>query len=166
MRLTEFANILLNIIADIQIKLDEAGIREAGKYLSIFKLSGEDFGMQDRPLFSMKIWEELVLPILARRWKAARNALNLYAPHVKLLLHSDGAIRPFIRDIIASDVDILDPIQPRCSGMDLYALKRDFGDQLSFHGAVDTQTVLPYGNEEQVEAEVSVRLMHLGKEAD
>ncbi len=159
----EFARSLLHIIAGIQIKLDEVGIREAGKYLSIFKLSGEDFGMQDRPLFSRKLWEELVLPILSSRWKAAREALDRYAPHVKLLLHSDGAIRPFIKDIIASGVDILDPIQPRCAGMDLYALKRDFGDRLSFHGAVDTQTILPFGNKEQVEEEVVRAIDALGK---
>ena len=149
----EFARRLLDIIADIQIILDRRGIEAAGKYLSIFKLSGEDFGMQDRPLFSMAIWRELVRPVLERRWRAARQALDEFAPPVKLMLHSDGAIRPFIPDIIECGVDILDPIQPHCDGMELYGLKRDFGDRLIFHGAVDTQKVLPFGSEVQVEAE-------------
>ncbi|MFN2275324.1 MAG: uroporphyrinogen decarboxylase, partial [Anaerolineales bacterium] len=60
----EFARGLMDIIIDIQIELDRIGIRTAGKYLSIFKLSGEDLGMQDRPLFSMKVWQELIRPAL------------------------------------------------------------------------------------------------------
>jgi uroporphyrinogen decarboxylase len=149
----DFAQRLMDIITEIQIILDRRGIEAAGKYLSIFKLSGEDFGMQDRPLFSMKTWEELVRPVLERRWRAARAVLDEIAPHVKLMLHSDGAIRPFIPDIIECGVDILDPIQPHCEGMELYSLKRDFGDRLVFHGAVDTQKVLPFGRPDQVEAE-------------
>jgi uroporphyrinogen decarboxylase len=159
----EFARRLLDMIADIQIILDRRGIEAAGKYLSIFKLSGEDFGMQDRPLFSMKTWQELVRPVLERRWRAARAALDEFAPHVKLMLHSDGAIRPFIPDIIECGVDILDPIQPYCEGMELYGLKRDFGDKLTFHGAIDTQKVLPFGTPEQVEAETLRCIDALGR---
>lgn len=159
----DFARKLLDIIADIQIILDRRGIEAAGKYLSIFKLSGEDFGMQDRPLFSMKTWEELVRPVLERRWRAARAACDEFAPHVKLMLHSDGAIRPFIPDIIACGVDILDPIQPHCEGMELYGLKRDFGDRLVFHGAMDTQKTLPFGTPEQVKAETIRCIDALGR---
>ena len=158
-----FATKLLDIIADIQIVLDRRGIEAAGKYLSIFKLSGEDFGMQDRPLFSMAVWRELVLPVLDRRWRAARQALDEFAPHVKLMLHSDGAIRPFIPDIIESGVDILDPIQPHCEGMELYNLKRDFGDRLVFHGAIDTQKTLPFGTPEEVAAETLRCIDALGR---
>jgi uroporphyrinogen decarboxylase len=159
----EFALKLLDIIAEIQIKLDEMGLRAAGKYLSVFKLSGEDFGMQDRPLFSMKVWREVVRPVLVRRWSAARRVLDEVAPHVKLMLHSDGAIRPFIPDIIDAGVDLLDPIQPRCAGMDLYSLKQEFGESLSFHGAIDTQTVLPFGDQEQVRLETERAIDALGK---
>lgn len=146
----EFARALMERIADIQITLDEIGIRTVGKYLSIFKLSGEDLGMQDRPLFSMEMWRSLVRPVLERRWRAAREALDRHAPHVKLMLHSDGAIRPFIPDLIECGIDILDPIQPRCPGMELEGLKQDFGDELVFHGAIDTQEVLPASSEQGV----------------
>lgn len=150
----DFARELMNRIADIQIALDEIGIRAVGRYLSIFKVSGEDLGMQDRPLFSPKIWQNLLRPILRRRWQAARAALDRHgAAHVKIMLHSDGAIRPFIPDLLQDGIDLLDPIQPHCAGMDLIGLKRDFGDQLSFHGAIDTQQLLPFGTAEEVQAE-------------
>jgi uroporphyrinogen decarboxylase len=146
-----FSRELLEHIADIQIALDEAGIKAAGKYLSIFKLSGEDLGTQTSTLFSYQVWEEIVYPVLARRWKAARKALDENeASHVKLMLHSDGAFRPFIPDIIQAGVDVLDPIQGFCPGMDLMGLKTDFGDQLVFHGGVDTQYYLPRGSVKEV----------------
>ncbi|MGE5141399.1 MAG: uroporphyrinogen decarboxylase family protein [Rudaea sp.] len=159
----EFASALLDRITDIQISLDEAGLRAAGKYLSIFKLSGEDLGMQDRPIFSPRMWRELARPFLERRWRAARAALDRYAPHVKLLLHSDGAFRPFIPDLIECGVQALDPIQEHCPGMELYQLKRDFGQDLTFHGAVDTQQVLPFGTPAEVEAEVIRCIDALGR---
>ena len=159
----EFAGQLMNRIADIQIALDEIGIREAGKYLSIFKASGEDLGMQDRPLFSNKIWQELLRPILSRRLKAARKALDKFdAEHVKVMLHSDGAIRSFIPDLIADGIEVLDPIQTSCEGMDVIGLKRDFGGRLVFHGAIDTQRTLPYGTPEDVKKETIHTIQSLG----
>ncbi len=47
--------------------------------------------------------------------------------------------------------------------MDPAGLKRDFGDRLCFHGAVDTQSTLPFGTEEDVVAEVRDRIEVLGK---
>ncbi len=152
---TNFARSLLEHIADIQIALDEVGIRAAGKYLSIFKLSGEDLGMQDRALFSPKMWRNVLRPVLKRRWQAARVALNRHgASHVKLMLHSDGAIRDFIPDLHEDGIDILDPIQIYCEGMEPEGLKRDFGAKIAFHGAIDTQKILPFGTPEEVEMEV------------
>ena len=159
----DFTRDMLNRVADIQIALDEAGIRAVGKYLSVFKLSGEDLGTQTSTLFSMKVWQEIIYPILKRRWQAARKALDKYdAAHVKLMLHSDGAFRPFIPDIIKAGVDLLDPIQSVCPGMEMEGLKADFGDKLSFHGSVDTQYVLPRGTVKEVEEETKRCIDELG----
>ena len=159
----DFSRDMLNIIADIQIALDEAAIKVAGKYLSVLKASGEDLGMQDRPLFSMKVWREVLFPVLERRFRAARAALDQYAPHVKIMLHSDGAIRPFIPDLISAGVEVLDPIQAVCAGMEMAGLKRDFGDHLTFHGGIDTQRVLPFGTPEEVERAVIECISALGQ---
>jgi uroporphyrinogen decarboxylase len=160
----DFSKDLLNRIADIQIALDEAGIKAAGKYLSIFKLSGEDLGTQTSTLFSYQVWQEIIYPVLARRWKAARKALDKYdASHVKMMLHSDGAFRPFIPDIIKAGVDVLDPIQKVCPGMELEGLKKDFGAELVFHGSVDTQYYLPRGSVAEVRDETKYCIDALGK---
>lgn len=156
----EFARDLMSRIAEIQIALDEAGIRAAGRFLSVFKLSGEDLGMQDRPLFSHSVWQETLRPVLRRRWTAARAALDRHgAAHVKLMLHSDGAIRNFIPDLLEDGIDVLDPIQLHCRGMEPGQLKEDFGARLVFHGAIDTQHLLPFATEDEIKSEV-IQVMH------
>ena len=60
-------------------------------------------------------------------------------------------------------MDILNPIQWRCAGMERAALKRDFGERLIFHGGVDNQHTLVYGSVEDVREEVRTNLAVLGK---
>ena len=53
--------------------------------------------------------------------------------------HCCGALRPIIPDLIEIGLDVLNPIQCNCPGMDPLELKREFGAQLTFMGGVDTQ---------------------------
>jgi uroporphyrinogen decarboxylase len=64
--------------------------------------------------------------------------------------HSCGAIRPIIGDLIDIGVDVLNPIQCNCPGMDPLGLKREFGRDIAFMGGVDTQGVLPNGTVAEV----------------
>ena len=77
--------------------------------------------------------------------------------------HSDGAIRAVIPDLIEIGADVLNPIQWRCHGMDREELKREFGQQLVFHGAMDNQETLPFGTVKEVRQEVLDNLRILGK---
>ena len=47
-------------------------------------------------------------------------------------------------------LDILNPIQCNCPGMNAAELKRDFGSALTFMGGVDTQELLPNGTVDEV----------------
>ncbi|MHB0859182.1 MAG: uroporphyrinogen decarboxylase family protein [Anaerolineae bacterium] len=155
----DFAGALLDRITEIQMALDQIGLEASAPYLSLFKASGEDLGMQTGPLYSPRTFHELVLPRLSRRLQAARTLLVHLNPGVQIMLHSCGAIRPFIPDLIAAGVQVLDPVQPQAQGMEGSALKRDFGAQITFHGGLDIQDVLPHGTPIQVEAEVR-RCLH------
>jgi uroporphyrinogen decarboxylase len=81
---------------------------------------------------------------------------------VYVFTHSDGAIRPIIPDLVDAGVDILNPIQWRCRGMDRESLKRDFGEQLIFHGGVDNQHTLAFGSVDDVQQEVLDNIRILG----
>ncbi|MFN2285687.1 MAG: uroporphyrinogen decarboxylase family protein, partial [Anaerolineae bacterium] len=76
--------------------------------------------------------------------------------------HSDGAIRPVIPDLIDIGMDVLNPIQWRCKGMEREGLKRDFGDQIIFHGGMDNQQTLAFGSVDDVVEEVKTNIAILG----
>jgi uroporphyrinogen decarboxylase len=51
-------------------------------------------------------------------------------------------------------IDILNPVQHNCPGMEMDGLKADFGGNICFHGGVDNQEILPFGTPDDVRAEV------------
>lgn len=117
----------------------------------------EDFGSQESLLFSPKTIRQIFLPRMKRMMDLAHEA-GVYVFH-----HSDGAIWPIIPDLIATGIDILNPIQWRTKGMDRAALKATFGDQVIFHGGMDNQQTLPFGSIEDVRQEVLDNIEILGK---
>jgi uroporphyrinogen decarboxylase len=158
----DFVDALLTRITDIAIALDRIGLEATAPYLQIFKVSGDDFGMQTGPLYSPKMFRSLFLPHLKRRWQAAREYLDQVNPRVQIMFHSCGGIRPLIPDMLDIGLQILDPVQPLAEGMDSSELKREFGNRLTFHGGVDVQNVLPFGSPADVEREVKLRVRGFG----
>ena len=55
------------------------------------------------------------------------------------ILHTDGAARPLLKPILDCGVDVLNPIQHACPGMEMSSLKKEFGDRVIFHGGVDNR---------------------------
>ena len=82
----------------------------------------------------------------------------------RALFHTCGAAASFIPDLIRLGVDVLDPIQPAGPEMQPERLKTAFGNQLSFHGGIDMQHLLPRGTPAQVEAEVRRYCQVLGRD--
>jgi len=119
----------------------------------------EDFGSQESMLISPRLIRKIFIPRMKRMIDLAHSA-GAY-----VFFHSDGAVRPIIPDMIAAGINVLNPIQWRCVGMEREGLKRDFGDQLIFHGAVDNQQTLPFGTVEDVRREVIENIAILGADS-
>jgi len=124
---------------------------------AMLALVAEDFGAQRGLIVSPDIIRSVFLPRMKRMMDLAHQA-GAYVFH-----HDDGAIRKIIPDLIEIGIDILNPVQWRCEGMDREELKRDFGDKLVFHGGVDNQHTLAFGSTEEVREEVVYNLEVLGK---
>ena len=77
-------------------------------------------------------------------------------PDVIVFYHSCGFIEPLIPHLIDAGVDVLNPIQSEC--MDFGEIYEKYGDKISFHGTIGTQTVMPHGTPEEVIAEVHKNL--------
>ena len=106
-----------------------------------------DLGCQRGPLMSLKMFREFIAPYIREMCDC------IHALGAKVLFHSCGSIRPFIPELIALGVDVLDPIQP-VGGMQPETLKAEFGDRLCFHGGIDMQRLLPFGTPDEVRAGV------------
>jgi uroporphyrinogen decarboxylase len=119
---------------------------------------GDDFASQNTMLFSPRQWREYFLSL----WKelfaiAHRNDM-------KAMMHSCGAIRPVIGDLIDAGLDILEVVQTRARGMDAQALKEEFGKDLVFYGGMDVQSTMPYGSSQGVQQETRRLIDIFGKD--
>lgn len=152
----DFAEALLARIADVKVGIYEQVLDEVGDYVDVV-FTGDDLGTQQGPMMSLGLYRKMIKPHDARLWKAIKARTK-----AKLFCHSCGAVRQFIPDFIEMGLDILNPAQPSAYSMDSAELKRDFGAQLSFWGAVDEQTALSQGTPERVGEEVRRRIRELG----
>jgi uroporphyrinogen decarboxylase len=64
--------------------------------------------------------------------------------------------------LIDAGIDILNPIQHVCPGMDTKEIKSKYGRHIIFHGGIDNQRVLPFGTPSEVAGEVKNCLRTLG----
>ena len=116
----------------------------------------EDLGTQTELMYSPAHIEEYLFPRMRHIIELSHQA-GAYVFH-----HDDGAVRAIVPGLIDLGIDLLNPIQWRCAGMEREALKRDFGGQITLHGGMDNQQTLAYGDEEAVRAEVRDNLAILG----
>lgn len=116
----------------------------------------EDMGSQEGLLFSPTQIRRFLLPGMKRMIDLVHQAGG-YVFH-----HSDGAVRPILPTMIEAGIDVLNPVQWRCRGMEREGLKRDFGSRLIFHGGVDNQYTLARGTVDEVRQEVADNIAILG----
>ena len=160
----DFAKALMEKISSIQTRIDERCLELAGSYIQILKLAGDDLGGQSGPLISPEIFRQMIKPILCRRWKEIKAKFRKVNPKGFIMFHSCGNIYPLIADFIECGLDILDPVQ-KVKGMEIEKLKAEYGKDLTFHGAIDTQVLLPKGSPSEVKSEVKRIADILGRNA-
>lgn len=153
----EFLDATLDRIDAIQTVMLERMLIELGDRIDIIFIS-DDMGMQENMLISLEAWETH----FKSRLKGWCDLIHRYGK--KVLYHTDGAVLPLIPGLIECGVDILNPIQHVCAGMDRSELKQKFGKDLIFHGGVENQKTLPMGTAKEVEDDTQKCLDTLGKD--
>ncbi|MBM4427490.1 MAG: hypothetical protein FJ031_09650 [Chloroflexi bacterium] len=132
---------------------------ECGDVIDIIKI-GDDLGMQSSLLLSPKMYRQYIKPVHADYIAFIKSRTN-----AKVLFHTDGDVFPLIPDFIEMGIDILNPIQTSAGKMsNLPELKKQFGKDLIFCGAIDTHRVLPFGTPNEVRAEVKRIIELLGED--
>lgn len=121
--------------------------------------AGDDFGGQSGMLISPQMWRKYFKEAY-REIYAELKAIN---PEVIIMQHCDGAVAPILGDWIEVGLEVFNPVQPNVPGHDPHDLKSQFGDRLSFWGAIDQQYLLPNGSPEEIEADVAEKIRILGE---
>ena len=118
---------------------------------------GDDFATQRGLLISPELWRRLLLPAYIRIFSLAKK-YGLY-----MWFHSCGTFGEILPDLIDAGMDVWETVQAHLLGNEPESLKKKFGKNISFFGAINTQQTLPYGTPDQVRQEVRERIAVLGK---
>lgn len=147
------AEAILDRITDISVLRAESFARNGVDVLFL----GDDIGMQRTVMMSEALYCKWLLPRLTRVIRAAKAI----KPDLVVFYHSCGYVTPMIPYLIEAGVDVLNPVQPEC--MDFKEIHAKYGDRLSFHGTIGTQTTMPFGTPEEVREAVFRNLEIAGR---
>ncbi|MFH1572054.1 MAG: uroporphyrinogen decarboxylase family protein [Gemmatimonadota bacterium] len=148
----DFVHALLDAICDYNVALVEQAVQHPVDAVHF----GDDWGSQRGLQMGPERWATFLKPRLTRQYAAAKDAGKF------VTIHSCGMVQEVFPQLIEIGLDCFNPFQPEV--MDVYEMKRVFGDRLSFWGGVSTQRLLPYGTPDEVRAEGRRLMAEVGRQ--
>lgn len=145
-------------VLEIQLAVIQQYYSVLGPYIDL-TISGDDFGMQQSPIISPDMFGELIVPYFQERIRVTKEIANCIYWH-----HSCGSIFDLLGQIIDCGVQIINPVQTSAAKMDPDSLKKTFGDQIVFWGAMDVQQFLHRATPDEVRAKTRELVEVLGKD--
>ena len=115
----------------------------------------DDWGSQDRLLFSPECWRQMIFPYHKTTCEAVKKR-DAY-----LSLHSDGNISSVLDGIVELNFDVLHPYQ-ESAGMSFKHYKQNYADNFIIMGGLDIQTTIGFGNLDFLESEIK-RVLNIFK---
>jgi uroporphyrinogen decarboxylase len=137
---------LVGQLIDLSVRVNLELAKEAALRGADFVWTGDDYASTERPFVSPRMFREMLYPRLKR---VVSGFKELELPMIK---HTDGNIAPLLEMIVDSGIDCLDPIDP-LAGLEIGAIKRQYGDRVALKGNVNCAQTLTFGSEQQVAAE-------------
>ncbi len=120
-------------------------------------LFSDDWGYQDGVLIGASRWRRFLKPHLRRLYDRVHEAGKIALNHVC------GSVREIMPDIIEIGLDVLESVQPEAKGMDPFALKVDFGKDITFWGGLGSQSTLPFGTPKDIREMVARLISEMGQ---
>ncbi|MFR1476892.1 MAG: uroporphyrinogen decarboxylase family protein [Hydrogeniiclostridium mannosilyticum] len=140
----ETARYILDQMVAFELEFYRRCFEAAGGRLDILR-PHDDYGTQISLLFSVEMWREFFAENTRHLVRLAHEYGAFYQQH------SCGAVAPIIPELIACGVDVLEPLQ-KVPGLYPQELKARYEGQLTFHGGIDTQSLLPRGTRSRCSA--------------
>lgn len=117
-----------------------------GEYADVVYGLGDDVASQTGMWMSPEDYRRYVKPRHAEIIKFIKARSS-----AKIIHHCCGACREILPDLIEIGVDAINPTQTSAIGMDPFALKHEFGNDISFWGGIDVMHLLPTATTIEVE---------------
>lgn len=147
-----FAHALLDRILEFNLRV----IENACSFEIDAMMFGDDWGQQRGLIMGPALWREFIKPRIRRMYGAAKAGGKF------VFIHSCGKVDGVFPDLIECGLDVFNPFQPEV--MDVFAMKEEYGEALSFYGGISTQRTLPYGTVDEVREQVRRLLDLVGKD--
>src|SRR3989339_410870 len=144
----DFVHALFEKITQLQEKFALNYYSACGSLVDMTQF-GDDLAMQTGPFFSLEMYRELIVPYQKRYMDAVKKRTQAAIFH-----HCCGSVYQLIPGLMEAGVQVLNPVQISAADMDPARLKKEFGKQITFHGGIDVQKVLPYKKPQEVRDEV------------
>ena len=148
---------LLKRCFDWHMDYHERLLKAAAGRLDAMQLA-DDYSSQTGLLFSIDMFREYFKPAMLEYIALAKS----YG--AKPFLHCCGSAYHLIQEFIDMGIEILDPVQTVAANMEPEKIKKEFGAHLTFHGAGETQQILPHGTVRQVKENAQYLSSVLGKD--
>ena len=147
-----FVHELFESITKIQLSI----LDEALKFDIDAILFGDDWGQQTGLIFGARHWRKFIKPYIAQLYAKVKQA------NKAVFIHTCGKVQELFPELIELGVDVFNPFQPEV--MDVYEMKKQYGQHLCFYGGVSIQQTLPFGTPQQVRSEVNKLMKTIGKD--
>jgi uroporphyrinogen decarboxylase len=118
---------------------------------------GDDWGEQRGVTVGPDRWRKLFKPRVARIYERAHS----YGKYV--ITHCCGSVADIMDDIVEIGLDVLESCQPEAQGMNPYELKKRWGNNLTFWGALGSQSTIPFGTPAEIREEIHNRCVNMGR---
>jgi len=130
-------------------------IKQAVRYDVNAFIFGDDWGAEQGLIMGPKLWRRFIKPYMKLMFD------EVHAANKFVVLHSDGDITEIMPDLIEIGLDVYNPFQPDV--MNVYEIKKRYGDQFCFYGGISIQNLLPFGTPQQIKSEVQHMIHKIGK---
>ncbi len=153
----ELVHYFLGALTEIHLDTLKRTLDAAGDVIDVIQF-GDDLGMQGAPLMDPDMYREIFLPYHKKMFTFVRENY----PHIYVMLHCDGAVYDLLPDMIDAGMQVFNPLQSDCAGMDPARIKREFGDKITIWGsACDTHGTLVRGSISQIREDIRRRVQIL-----
>ena len=146
----DFIERVFDMCIDYYIKITQMAIEEGVDVVFV----ADDIAFKTGTFVSPDLFKPFWLPRMKKIIQLGRDA------GLPIMFHCCGNVTHIMDDFVMElDTDVLNPIEPY--SMDIFDIKRKYGDKLTLSGNIDIAGPLAFGTPEEVREEVRVKMESL-----